>query len=236
MLQAPMLSCVLKIRLYSLDLMFWNGPITHGIRWGPWIWYGLPQQYGDVLLTYTLQDNNIVFDANSVTWVIDDPITLGCPDPNWDMICGTVSSWSGTAEICTWGIDEDVDTGIDCADSDCFGSNLGGSKYGIRDWTEAVIRWSTTWCQACVWTWTGGCADGILNGSETDIDCGGSCLKCVNGRRCTLNSDCTSTNCAYNVLNDGWFLQERVLFDNPLWTQTQTVLPTTTENQQWRSE
>ena len=40
------------------------------------------------------------------------------------------------------------------------------------------------------------CSDGVQNGDETDVDCGGtSCSKCANGLDCSENSDCTSGNC-----------------------------------------
>jgi hypothetical protein len=34
------------------------------------------------------------------------------------------------------------------------------------------------------------CTDGIANGDETDVDCGGSCGKCHLGKRCKTTSDC----------------------------------------------
>jgi cellulase/cellobiase CelA1 len=44
------------------------------------------------------------------------------------------------------------------------------------------------------------CTDGAKNGSETDIDCGGSCsADCANGRACTSSSDCVSTQCVAGV-------------------------------------
>ena len=40
------------------------------------------------------------------------------------------------------------------------------------------------------------CTDGVRNGTETDIDCGGSCAAdCANGRLCSVNADCQSNNC-----------------------------------------
>lgn len=40
------------------------------------------------------------------------------------------------------------------------------------------------------------CIDGIRNGSETDVDCGGGCPRqCANGRGCTRNGDCQSQHC-----------------------------------------
>jgi len=41
------------------------------------------------------------------------------------------------------------------------------------------------------------CSDGIKNGSETDVDCGGStCPKCANGKLCSAGGDCTSGFCS----------------------------------------
>jgi hypothetical protein len=42
---------------------------------------------------------------------------------------------------------------------------------------------------------SGSCADGIKNGSETDVDCGGSCPRCVDGRSCGSRNDCTTALC-----------------------------------------
>ncbi len=39
------------------------------------------------------------------------------------------------------------------------------------------------------------CGDGIKNGSESDVDCGGSCGACANLKGCGGNSDCTSGVC-----------------------------------------
>jgi streptogramin lyase len=40
------------------------------------------------------------------------------------------------------------------------------------------------------------CADRVLNGAETDIDCGGgTCQRCATGRRCTGNGDCQTGRC-----------------------------------------
>src|SRR5437868_3556022 len=36
------------------------------------------------------------------------------------------------------------------------------------------------------------CADGIQDGDETDVDCGGAkCLGCTEGKRCLSATDCT---------------------------------------------
>ncbi|HVW25087.1 MAG TPA: hypothetical protein VHC69_06925 [Polyangiaceae bacterium] len=44
------------------------------------------------------------------------------------------------------------------------------------------------------------CADKTQNGSETDVDCGGSaCEPCSTGKKCLQNSDCTYGNCSGGV-------------------------------------
>ena len=43
------------------------------------------------------------------------------------------------------------------------------------------------------------CNDGLKNGSETDVDCGGSCKRCGNGRSCLVANDCASGTCTGGV-------------------------------------
>ncbi|MFO0588746.1 MAG: lamin tail domain-containing protein [Polyangiaceae bacterium] len=43
------------------------------------------------------------------------------------------------------------------------------------------------------------CNDGVKNGSETDVDCGGSCAPCALTKACSVNGDCASAACAGNV-------------------------------------
>jgi hypothetical protein len=44
------------------------------------------------------------------------------------------------------------------------------------------------------------CADGVRNGNETDIDCGGpSCPKCADGKGCATATDCVSGVCTAGV-------------------------------------
>lgn len=39
------------------------------------------------------------------------------------------------------------------------------------------------------------CTNGILDGDETDVDCGGNCPPCADGKKCIKNSDCYSDYC-----------------------------------------
>jgi hypothetical protein len=44
------------------------------------------------------------------------------------------------------------------------------------------------------------CTDGIQDGHETDVDCGGpDCMPCADGKHCLVNSDCLSHVCIGGV-------------------------------------
>ena len=43
------------------------------------------------------------------------------------------------------------------------------------------------------------CTDGIQNGGETDVDCGGGCGPCIISKRCSSIDDCDSGFCAGGV-------------------------------------
>src|SRR4029079_4445692 len=35
------------------------------------------------------------------------------------------------------------------------------------------------------------CIDGVRNGTETDVDCGGNCNACADGQHCSVYTDCS---------------------------------------------
>jgi hypothetical protein len=39
------------------------------------------------------------------------------------------------------------------------------------------------------------CTDGVKNGDESDVDCGGDCSPCQLGKDCRAHSDCASVHC-----------------------------------------
>jgi cysteine-rich repeat protein len=43
------------------------------------------------------------------------------------------------------------------------------------------------------------CDDGIFNGTETDLDCGGDCDPCRDGRQCDTAGDCISNSCVEGI-------------------------------------
>lgn len=51
------------------------------------------------------------------------------------------------------------------------------------------------------------CANGIKDGSESDVDCGGTCSRCATTKRCASRNDCasalcTSSTCTACVVNE----------------------------------
>jgi len=46
------------------------------------------------------------------------------------------------------------------------------------------------------------CFDGIVNGPEGDVDCGGDCPACERGRACHVSRDCSSGRCAESVCEE----------------------------------
>lgn len=44
-----------------------------------------------------------------------------------------------------------------------------------------------------------GCANGVRDGDETDVDCGGACATCTDGAGCAIGDDCESGVCASAV-------------------------------------
>lgn len=43
------------------------------------------------------------------------------------------------------------------------------------------------------------CTDQIRNQDETDVDCGGPCKQCGDGKRCTLDTDCSNNYCFQGI-------------------------------------
>lgn len=63
---------------------------------------------------------------------------------------------------------------------------------GDKEYTHKKVSTEGT----CVPT----CSDGIQNGTESDIDCGGaSCSTCADGDSCTVPGDCTSGVCTLGI-------------------------------------
>jgi hypothetical protein len=139
-----------------------------------------------------------------------------------DVDCG-----GGTCGGCQF--DESCLVDGDCISSDCDGGMCAGScTDGAQNQDETDIDCGGTACgascqpgQGCLTTadcnlahpfsiiCTDGvcephCNDGQLNGTETDVDCGGACATlegqfCPDGDACLVDGDCQSSNCVGNI-------------------------------------
>ncbi|MDB4935038.1 MAG: hypothetical protein JWP87_2010 [Labilithrix sp.] len=92
----------------------------------------------------------------------------------------------GCADLVKNGNETDIDCGGTCA-TKC--GDTKGCAAGT-DCTSGLCDNATHTCTVA------GCNDGVLNGNETSIDCGGSCsTKCAVGGGCAVGSDCASLSC-----------------------------------------
>ncbi len=79
------------------------------------------------------------------------------------------------------------ETGLDCGGS-CPDCGPGGGCLTGADCTSGVCVGNV--CQAPT------CSDGVKNGTETDVDCGGvSCPDCALNKLCLINGDCLTGSC-----------------------------------------
>jgi hypothetical protein len=106
----------------------------------------------------------------------------------FDVACAPIQP--GT-EVCDNGLDDDGDGLTDSEDPDCqrfcqYSSCLSEEcSYGLVC--------DTVGC--CV----PHCGDGVQNGDESDLDCGGFCGPCQSGQSCYSNSDCASFSCVNHI-------------------------------------
>jgi hypothetical protein len=101
-----------------------------------------------------------------------------------------------TTATCSDGVANGTETDTDCGGS-CTTKCADGKKCGVAaDCQSVVCNNSTKVCDAAT------CSDSVKNGTETDVDCGGTCTtKCADGKGCTAGTDCQSKVC--NAVDGG---------------------------------
>ncbi|HEY2746923.1 MAG TPA: hypothetical protein VGL86_20010 [Polyangia bacterium] len=99
-------------------------------------------------------------------------------------ICNLTTN-SCAASDCGDGVRDDQETDVDCGGPSCPGCATGQSCSANGDCANQLCNSVTMTCVA------NSCGDGILDGTETDVDCGGACAtKCKEGQVCLSSSDC----------------------------------------------
>jgi hypothetical protein len=97
------------------------------------------------------------------------------------------------AATCTDGFRDGNETDTDCGGADSCPRCTDGETCEVD--TDCVTgdgcKTSPPGAATCI----DSCEDGHLDGSETDIDCGGSCPGCAGGEKCLQDTDCLSNLC-----------------------------------------
>jgi hypothetical protein len=88
-----------------------------------------------------------------------------------------------------------VETGVDC------GGYCGPCPPGQT--CRVGFDCASRICQGGTCT-TPTCTDGVQNGNETDVDCGGgTCPPCATGKKCVVNTDCAGTDfCTHRICTE----------------------------------
>ena len=96
----------------------------------------------------------------------DGVLTTTATHGETDVDCGGTCALAGL--LCNAG--QSCDNPSDCVSGDCSGAD------GVDGNADGVCG--------------GGCNNGVQDGSETDVDCGGECGKCMSNLACSTDSDC----------------------------------------------
>lgn len=103
------------------------------------------------------------------------------------------ASESCDAPTCMDGVRNGDETGVDCGGPSCPSCGVGEGCTGAADCASGSCGASSRTCRAP------SCWDGVRNGDEVDIDCGGSCPACGIGSRCTGDSTCAGGSCVFGT-------------------------------------
>lgn len=117
-------------------------------------------------------------------------------------ICG--ASKLCVASLCVDGLKDGGESDVDCGGPCTANCALSKACGGDADCASAVCAATSLLCVSST------CSDQTISGTESDIDCGGSCAtKCQSGKKCKITSDCAAGVCnalgvcAADLCNDG---------------------------------
>lgn len=115
-------------------------------------------------------------------WAPGKPLTatqdLGDGQPAKTLIDTCADGLRGDGET-------DVDCGGVCAAKCAFGKGCAADA-------DCASKVCNTTANVCV---VDRCANGVNDGDEVDVDCGGSCLPCATGKTCRVATNCASLAC-----------------------------------------
>jgi hypothetical protein len=101
------------------------------------------------------------------------------------------AGFCAAAPTCFDGMLGGTETDVDCGGDVCGSCGTGASCLDGDDCASLVCGGAPASCQAAT------CSDGVENGGESAIDCGGAtCAPCPPGATCIMGSDCASGVCS----------------------------------------
>lgn len=92
-------------------------------------------------------------------------------------------------ELCNDAVKNGSETDVDCGGMDCPPCVPGDECLLAADCTSGICSGNPLTCQQPT------CSDGVKNGMETGLDCGGSCPDCPDGQMCLTDNDCQNGYC-----------------------------------------
>ncbi len=85
------------------------------------------------------------------------------------------------------------ESAVDCGGAMCAACGVGAACVEATDCVDGACDGITGVCLMAA------CDDAVLNGDESDVDCGGSCETCADSRACDDAADCASGVCTGGV-------------------------------------
>jgi hypothetical protein len=123
------------------------------------------------------------------------PMCVPCDDGEMcmdddDCVSGMCVDGTCVSVTCRDGVQNGDETDIDCGGDTCPGCDDGEMCMEDEDCMSGTCDPITNTCTSI------SCTDGVQNGDETDVDCGGgTCPGCDDGEMCIENGDCQSQVC-----------------------------------------
>ena len=125
--------------------------------------------------------------------------TSGTTDATTDTSTDASTTDATTTDTTTGGVDACLPT---CLTAKCGDGEIQEGVDTCDDGNNDNSDACTTLCKPPA------CDDGILSGSESDVDCGGSCQPCAEGKECLVGADCGTKVCKANKCVLGLSCQE----------------------------
>jgi hypothetical protein len=91
---------------------------------------------------------------------------------------------------CSDAVKNGAETDVDCGGDTCMKCTANKACKVGSDCESSICSGTTNTCAEP------SCNDGVKNGDESDVDCGGGCKGCDTGKACAVASDCDSEVCS----------------------------------------